>query len=588
MDLQVTNVGMSEIRISPKNYRKTIDEKSIYELAENIRQFGLINPITVRKVGEEAYLDEESGEVVSTDGYYEIVCGERRFRACSILYEEENRQNEILSAKKKKKLDKFQTIPCVVRELSDSDAFDAMMTENLLREDVDPFEESYAFAEMMKMGKSIDDLALKFGKSASFIRKRLLLENVVDDVKQMVQRDELSMSVAMYMARYTKKQQERMLKDNYVKAGVTEKWLRQTAEWRFQKDLTKAVFGMDEDIEGFKRCSLCPNNSSCQGKLFDEAVEKVLCLDSDCFKRKTVETVALRVSELPDDVFVVYCGELDEDLKVALSGCGRPIVEFWKEFRRWPDGEMPDKDNYEYKDKDGGEDAKEYFHEEEYNEAVKEYEERVADALERNPDEYVRVVEVSNYRGVCFNPCVARRDMEEVKKKSVSEGTTTAAAVKDYRIRELEAKDKKNLEKMNENIIKDLRERINTTNLTDKRTPLDKVESRVFYALLLQECGYTFRQEKGIQADEVHDKNIMEMEFSEGDLWNIMRGFILEKITDSGVTYNRTKQVCLRAIMENTDKLGFDVAVEKYELVYNRRKSKIDEQIKEIQDEVQN
>lgn len=227
MDLQVTNVGMSEIRISPKNYRKTIDEKSIQELAENIRQFGLINPITVRKVGEEAYLDEESGEVVSTDGYYEIVCGERRFRACSILYEEENRQNEILSAKKKKKLDKFQTIPCVVRELSDSDAFDAMMTENLLREDVDPFEESYAFAEMLKMGKSIEDLALKFGKSASFVRKRLLLENVIDDVKQMVQKDELSMSVAMYMARYTKKQQERMLKDNFVKAGVTEKWLRQ-------------------------------------------------------------------------------------------------------------------------------------------------------------------------------------------------------------------------------------------------------------------------------------------------------------------------------------------------------------------------
>ena len=141
---------------------------------------------------------------------------------------------------------------------------------------------------------------------------------------------------------------------------------------------------------------------------------------------------------------------------------------------------------------------------------------------------------------------------------------------------------------MNENIIKGLRERIRTTNLTDKRTPLDKVESRVFYALLLLECGYDFKQEKGLQLDEIHEKNIMDMDFSEGDLWNIMRGFILEKVTDSGVTYNKTKQVCLRAIMEDTDKLGYDVEVEKYEFVYNRRKSKIEGQIKEIQDEVQN
>ena len=378
------------------------------------------------------------------------------------------------------------------------------------------------------------------------------------------------------------------MKNGFIKCGTTEKYLRQTTEWRFQKNLKNAVFGLDEDVDGFKRCSMCPNNSACQGLLFDEAVEKTLCMDSDCFKRKTVKAIVSRVQELPEDVVVVFQREFDNDLKEALSGSGRTIVDFWKEFRRWPDGEMPDRDDFEYKDEDGDEDAGEYFHEEEYNKALKEYEERVAEVLEKNPDEYVRVVQVCNYRGLCYIPSVAKRNMEETEKKAVSDGTATAEKVKDYRIRELEAKDKKNLEKMNENIIKGLRERIRTTNLTDKRTPLDKVESRVFYALLLLECGYDFKQEKGLQLDEIHEKNIMDMDFSEGDLWNIMRGFILEKVTDSGVTYNKTKQVCLRAIMEDTDKLGYDVEVEKYEFVYNRRKSKIEGQIKEIQDEVQN
>lgn len=231
MKLQVTDVEMSLIRISPKNYRKTIDENSINELAENIRQFGLINPITVRPVGISDYLDEETGEIISTGDGYEIVCGERRFRACKLLYDEECKANEILSAKKKKKLDKYRTIPCVIREMEDEEAFDAMMTENLMREDVDPFEESYAFIEMMKQGKSIEDLALKFGKSVSFIRKRLVLNELIDEIKQMVQADKLSLSVAMYVSRFTKEQQVDALKRGIISEGVAERDVRSSFEW---------------------------------------------------------------------------------------------------------------------------------------------------------------------------------------------------------------------------------------------------------------------------------------------------------------------------------------------------------------------
>lgn len=571
MKLQVTDVEMSLIRISPKNYRKTIDENSINELAENIRQFGLINPITVRPVGISDYLDDETGEIISTGDGYEIVCGERRFRACKLLYDEECKANEILSARKKKKLDKYRTIPCVIREMEDEEAFDAMMIENLMREDVDPFEESYAFVEMMKQGKSIEDLALKFGKSVSFIRKRLVLNELMDEIKQMVQADKLSLSVAMYVSRFTKEQQADALKRGIIREGVAERDVRSSFEWSLQKKLNKALFGIDEDIEGYKRCSMCPSNSACQGKLFGEDVEEPSCMDVNCFNRKSMDGILKKAKE--SDVVLVYRNNTpNKELLDKLGAIGKSAYDFWKNYRYWWENSKPTKDR-DMTDVD-------------YQQALVFWREKNEAALRDEPEKYERIAIIQDYSELKFEEFVAvKTSCKEEDEKTA--GAAAKGQKKDARVVVLEEKDKKNLDKMNENIIKDLRERIGNEGYEDSTKPLSDVEKRVLPALLFLECGCHQQENMGVNATEVSSTNMLERDFSDEDMNRLIRGFILSKVTDSGVTYNKTQQECLKAVMKDVNKLGYDVCVEKYETVYNRRKETINKQLKEIRNEVQ-
>jgi len=111
-------VNIASDLIEPSNYnaRKTFDADALKELAQSISVHGLIQPITVRRKGEK-------GE------HYEIICGERRFRACRML--------------------KLAEIPCIVREVTDEQAYDLSISENLQREDVPPMEAAEAYKRLI-------------------------------------------------------------------------------------------------------------------------------------------------------------------------------------------------------------------------------------------------------------------------------------------------------------------------------------------------------------------------------------------------------------------------------------------------------
>lgn len=114
---EIQKIPVIYIQPSPMNPRKTFDESALLDLAQNIEEQGLLQPITVRKVSDgDSMIDDETGEVLTIEPKYEIVCGERRFRAWNILANKSARYSEI---------------PCIVREMTDEQAFDAMITENL-------------------------------------------------------------------------------------------------------------------------------------------------------------------------------------------------------------------------------------------------------------------------------------------------------------------------------------------------------------------------------------------------------------------------------------------------------------------------
>ncbi len=108
--LQIENIPIGKIKPDPKQPRKTFDEKQLQQLSESIREFGVLQPITVRKSGKD----------------FVIVMGERRFRASKI-------------ANKK-------TIPSIVRTYENDEVLEVQIIENLQRKDVEPTEEAEAIA----------------------------------------------------------------------------------------------------------------------------------------------------------------------------------------------------------------------------------------------------------------------------------------------------------------------------------------------------------------------------------------------------------------------------------------------------------
>ena len=156
---KLTEIPVASIHRSPYQPRVTFDEESIAELAQSIRQVGLIQPLVVRKAPE---------------GGYELVAGERRLRAVKSLG--------------------MEKVTCIV-EQSVQDESSAMMAliENLQREDLDPIEEAEGYKTLMdNYHLTQEEAAERVGKSRSAVANSLRLLGLCPEVRQMLQNGDLS------------------------------------------------------------------------------------------------------------------------------------------------------------------------------------------------------------------------------------------------------------------------------------------------------------------------------------------------------------------------------------------------------------
>ncbi|MFD0961762.1 ParB/RepB/Spo0J family partition protein [Paenibacillus chungangensis] len=164
-DDKVIDVSLSELRPNPYQPRKSFDENSIKELAESIKQHGIIQPIIVRSVLRG----------------YEIIAGERRFRASQYCGN--------------------KTIPAVVRNFSDQQVMEIALIENLQREDLNAIEIAVAYQSLMdKFQLTQEELSLKVGKSRSHIANFVRLLTLPVEIKDNVSRGTLSMGHARALA----------------------------------------------------------------------------------------------------------------------------------------------------------------------------------------------------------------------------------------------------------------------------------------------------------------------------------------------------------------------------------------------------
>ncbi|MEC0330610.1 ParB/RepB/Spo0J family partition protein [Paenibacillus macerans] len=160
-DDKVIEIPLNQLRANPYQPRKSFDEEAIRELAESIRQHGVIQPIIVRSVLKG----------------YEIIAGERRFRASQFCGN--------------------TTIPAVVRTFSDQQVMEIALIENLQRENLNAMEIAVAYQGLMDQFQlTQEELSLKVGKSRSHIANFLRLLTLPDEVKDYVSRGTLSMGHA--------------------------------------------------------------------------------------------------------------------------------------------------------------------------------------------------------------------------------------------------------------------------------------------------------------------------------------------------------------------------------------------------------
>lgn len=158
---EVQELDLSDIRPNPYQPRKKFDDKSLKELSDSIKENGVFQPIIVRK---------------SVNGY-EIIAGERRYRAS--------------------KLAKKETIPAIVRKFDESQMMEVAVLENLQREDLTPLEEAQAYEMLQKnLGLTQEEVSQRMGKSRPYIANYLRLLTLPSKTKRLLQHGDLSMGQA--------------------------------------------------------------------------------------------------------------------------------------------------------------------------------------------------------------------------------------------------------------------------------------------------------------------------------------------------------------------------------------------------------
>ncbi|MEV6379069.1 ParB/RepB/Spo0J family partition protein [Streptomyces sp. NPDC051773] len=185
MPQKFATLKMRQIHRNPNQPRKTFDEDALNELAQSIKQHGLLQPIVVRKVVEG----------------YELVAGERRFRANELA------DNITIDAK--------ILLPDGESEISDMDSFEKAMAENLNREDMLPLEEARGFKKVLdeKEDATPASVAKTFSKSVQFVNQRLALLALRPEIQAAVDLGHIGTQAAVQIAALSKDNQKAVFQD---------------------------------------------------------------------------------------------------------------------------------------------------------------------------------------------------------------------------------------------------------------------------------------------------------------------------------------------------------------------------------------
>lgn len=274
----VLSIPLGLIRPSKTNPRKSFDKASLEELAQSIRDKGVLQPILVRPA-------VATGK--SSDDLYELIAGERRVRAAKTAGLEE--------------------IPAVVRDFSDVEVLEVQVIENLQREDLHPLEEAEGYEQLLKMRRrvgegsalyTVDDLAVKVGKSRAYIYARLKLCALVPEARKAFYDGKLNPSTALLVARIPvpelQKQAAKEIAHEVEEYGMSVHQAADYVQRTFMLRLAEAPWPVADAqlLPAAGACTVCPKRTGNQRELFDDVKSADVCTDPKCFGEKKVAWAA--------------------------------------------------------------------------------------------------------------------------------------------------------------------------------------------------------------------------------------------------------------------------------------------------------
>lgn len=188
----IREINLSEIRSNPYQPRKTFNETTLQEMAESIKEHGIIEPVILKK----------------TIKGYELVAGERRTKAA--------------------RLAGLETIPAVIRDFNDQEMMEIALLENIQREDLNPIEEASAYQKIIELGGfTQEEFARKFGKSRSHVTNMLGILDLPESVKTYVNEQKLSMGHARALSKISNLEKVKELAERVIKESLSVRTLEE-------------------------------------------------------------------------------------------------------------------------------------------------------------------------------------------------------------------------------------------------------------------------------------------------------------------------------------------------------------------------
>lgn len=454
-------VSVALMNIQPSNYnpRKHFDEASLAELAESIRQQGVLQPIGVRPI-------------VDTDRF-EIIFGERRYRAALMA--------------------ELTEIPAVILHVSDETAAEMAVTENLQRKDVTPIEEANAYQKLMESGRyDVQSLAVQFGKNENYIRTRLKFVSLIPEIAELLEKDEITISVASEICRYGTdiqkevyykhlKDSDSMLYDCWrgLKAAEVAKFI----ERDFTTDLSRYAF--DKTL-----CASCPHNTNnmmlfCEGSCGN-------CANRSCLAEMNASYLVEKALQFVEQYPSVSLGYQDFNNNMLaverLTAMGYEVEHLNTYATAYPETPVaPEKEEYDTT--------------EEYEQAYKEYEQDFSNYMEKCRSIHERI----DTGELTFYICIGQKEITlrykasaTVNANEVNEATEKTLSP----MEKLEKQDERNKEIAREKTVEDTKKQILDVDMSESKFTQD--EEKMIYFFLLSSLRKEHFEIFGIEEKEVY------------------------------------------------------------------------------------